>query len=524
MVLAARRNPAQAVRPFLRNFNFEEHYGVSRLSDRLTTPDKYFWKIKNGYVNKKNWIEQRSGFTQWSANSIGATTKVRKLFEFQNSTGGRTVIARGGTAWYRYDSNGNETALDSGRGSDLKGQCAQFNNELIMCDGGTPRKSTAAWSVSNVGNSAPSTAGAVWVHNHRVVMNDGSNYLQVYISKVDTLDFDTAGNDAIILNLSKIIPGGDRVIGFGTIASTYLVIFLNRHIVIYNVPTTYADIQVYRVIFAGCISYDGIIYTPDGDIWFPSETGYKSIKESINSLNTIDIKDVTIHLGQHYRTALKSISDFTDINGVYYQRLNHAYFTFPFTNQPEIWVISKDLELATKGKGNIAGEFQGIIAYSFVERKNGDLFFGGNDGKIFKMDTGTNDNGAAISFEAEKTGLYFGDSRVFKSPREFEALLEITKNLTAYLEWSFGTAGLNVGFLSETITLTTQVTFWGSGVAGTDPQWDVSYWDASGQELFKSRNLKGRGKVMNIRLRHATTDALMRFPYWIIGLHFQGDK
>lgn len=524
MVLATRRSPGAAVRPLLKNFPFEEHYGVSRLSDRLTTPEKYFWKIKNGYVNKKNWIEQRAGFEQWSDNSIGATAKIRKLFEFENKTGGRTIIARGGTAWYRYDSGGAETSLDGSRGSDLKGQCCQFNNELLMCDGGAPRKSTAAWSVSTIGSSAPSAASAVWVHNHRVVMNDDSNYMQVYISKVDSLDFDTAGNDAIILNLSKIIPGGDRVIGFGTIASTYLVIFLNRHVVIYDVPTTYANIQLYRVIFTGCLSYDGVINTPDGDIWFPSETGYKSIRESINSVNTIDIKDVTIHLGQHYRTALKSISDLADINGVYYQRLNHAYFTLPFSSQPEIWVISKDLELATKGKGNIAGEFSGITAYSFVESKNGDLLFGSSDGKIYKMDTGTNDNGTAISFAAEKTGLYFGDPRVFKSPREFESLIEITKNLTAYLEWSFGTTGLNTGLLSETITQTTQVTYWGDGTVGADPQWDVSYWDASGQELFKSRNLKGRGKVMNITLRHSTINALIRFPYWILGVHFQGDK
>src|SRR3990167_2110987 len=524
MVLALRRSPGQAVRPFLKNFTYEEHYGVSRLSDRLTVPDKYFLKIKNGYINRKNWVEQRQGFEQWSTNAIGATTKIRKLFEFENKTGGRTVIGRAGTAWYRWDSAGAETSLDGSRGSDLKGQCAQFNNELLMCDGGAPRKSTAAWSVSDVGASAPSTSSAVWVHNHRVVLNDDSNYMQVYISKVDSLDFDTATSDAIILNLSKIIPGGDRVIGFGSIASTYLVIFLNRHVVIYNVPTTFADIQLYKVIFTGCISYDGVINTPDGDIWFPSETGYKSILETAQSLNTIDIQDVTIHLGQHYRTALTSISDLTDINGVYYQRLNHAYFTLPFANNPELWVISKDLEAATNGKGNIAGEFTNITAYSFVEKKNGDLLFGSDDGLIYKMDTGTDDDGTAISFEAEKTGLYFGDPRVFKSPREFEALLEITKNLTAFLEWSFATTGLNTGLLTETISLTTQVTFWGSGVAGTDPQWDVSYWDASGQELFKTRNLKGRGKVMNIRIRHATLGALMRFPYWILGVHFQGDK
>src|SRR3990167_2963509 len=331
MTLALRRSPATAIRANLKDFPFEEHWGVSRLSDRLTTPPNYFWQIKNAYVNKMNWIEQRNGYTSFSVNAIGATTKVRKLFEFENKTGGKTVIARGGTVWNRYVDSGNETALDTGRGSDAYGQACQFNNELIMCDGGAPRKSTAAWSVSDVGASSPTNSSACWTHNHRAVLNNDANYMEAYISKVDSLDFDTAGSDAIVLSISKIIPEGDRILGFSSFGNTFLVIWLERNIVIYDVPTTYANIQLSQVIRGvGCISYDGIIYTPDGDIWFPSQSGYKSLKTSVATNNTIDIQDMTTLLGPHYRNSLPTVSARQDINGVFYTKLNHGYFTLPF--------------------------------------------------------------------------------------------------------------------------------------------------------------------------------------------------
>lgn len=519
MALAQRRSPATPSKAILKDFLFEEHYGVSRLSDELTTPDKFFWEIKNGYVSKRNWIEQRNGHDDWSADTIGASTKIRKLFEFENKTGGRTIIARGGSAWYRYDSNGNATALDSGRGSDVKGQCAQFNNELVMCDGGAPRKSDASWSVSNVGASAPSLASAVHTHNHRVIMNSDSNFLEAYCSKVDSLDFDTTGNDAIILNLSKIIPEGDRIVGFSSFGVTFLVIWLTRNIVIYDLSTVTDEISLNKVIRGlGCISYDGIIYSPDGDIWFPSESGYKSLKEVYVTQQTASIGNVTALIDPYFRSAIQSVSDKTDINGIFYRRLNHGYFTFPFASAPETWVVSKDLQESTNNKGNIAGHFTGITSYSFVERKNGDLLFGSSDGRIYKMDFGTNDNGSAISFSCKKTGLYFGNPKVFKAPKEFEMLLEASASLTAYLDYSYGTQDSFTGVQTEPIAIDVQNSYWDEAL------WDVSYWDAAGQKLHKSRNMLGRGKVINVELRHNTLNAQIKFPYWIFSMIFMGDK
>jgi len=513
-----RRSPTIAERTVLRDFPFEKQYGVSRLSDQLTTPPDYFYTLKNFFVSRQNFIEQRNGYQKVTTNTIGATSKIRKIYEFMNKDGAKTVIARGGEDWWRMDS-GELVSLDGSRTADAKGQCCTYDNYLIMTDGGAARKSTPTWTVSNVGNDAPTLSSLCHTHNHRLVLNNDDNLLEVYISKVDSMDFDTSADDAIVLNLSKIITDGDRIIGFSTFMNSYLVIWLKRHIVIYNVPTTFANISLQQVIHSGCISYDGVAEV-GSDLYYPSETGIRSLAASLGTNNTMDTKDVSKHIDPYYRNSLPAISDWTDINAVYYKKLNHYYFTFPFTTLPEIWVISKDLELATGGKGNIAGHFLGINAWSFCQLETGELYFGGADGLIYRMDYGTNDDGAAIAVEATKTALYFGNSKVNKFPREFEALFIATDTLTATIEYGFGVYASIVANTIETLTINAPGVQWDAD----DAIWDSAEWANDGVLAFKSRNIHGHGKVMSISLKHETLDAQLKFPYWILSAFLGGDK
>ena len=513
------KRPNSPQRSMLLDYPFETHLGVNRLGDRLSCPPDYFWQLQNCYVSKNNWIEQRNGFTRVTSAALTGTPKIRKLYEIENSSGGRTVICRGGTRWARL-SGTTWTDLDTGRGSDLYGQICQYNNEFYMADGGTLRKSTMAFSVSTISTTnVPTKVSAVHTHNHRLVINDDDNPLNVIISKVDSVDFDTSSNDAVIINIGKLIPGGDKILGYSTYLQTYLVIWLRRHIVIYNLPTVYDDISVQQVIRGtGCISFDGVI--PVGkDLWFPSETGYKKLSYVIGNPDVLDMDDVTRLIGPYFRSSLASLTDVRDINAVYYQNLDHVYFTLPFTSDHEIWVASQDLDKITKGKGNIGGgPYTGITSYSMLYTKGRVLYFGGSDGHLYQLDNGTNDNGSPITFSAQKTGLFFGNPKIFKAPREFEGLFQATADLTATLSYSYETSGLNAGNLADNITIDTQSSPWDTSL------WDVSYWDASGSILFKSRNLVGRGKVMNLSVSHSTLDAQLRFRNWIVSLTMQGDK
>ena len=506
--------------PILTNYSFDQHYGVYRLGDELSVPSKFFWALKNCYVSKSNWIQQRNGYTKITSAALTGTPKLRVLYEVENDTGSRTILTRGGTRWARL--NGTTwTDLDTGRANDAYGQVTQFGNNVYMADGGTLRASTMLWALSTVsGTGCPTKISAVHTHNHRLVVNDDDNPLTFCLSRVDQpTNFDTSTADAIIINLANLISGGDKIIGFSTYLQDYLVIWMRRHIAIYNVPTTTASISVQQVMYdVGCISYDGVCQVGK-DLWFPSDTGYKALSAVIGNTAVVDINDVTRNIGPYWRESLVNLSNVQDIHACYYQPLDHMYFNLPFSAGHEIWAVSKDLEAITEGAGNIGGgPWTGITSHSMCYTKGRALYIGGSDGHLYQMDSGTSDNGSAVSFSAVKTGLYFENPKVYKSPREFESLMQATAALNATLTFSFETATTSSGQLSTPITINTATSEWDSAL------WDVSYWDQIGSLLYKSRNLRGRGKVMRLEVSHNTLDAQLRFRNMIIGLTLQGDK
>jgi hypothetical protein len=223
----------------------------------------------------------------------------------------------------------------------------------------------------------------------------------------------------------------------------------------------------------------------------------------------LDIKDETSLIGPYYREQIQKVSEYRDIIGVNYKALDHSIFKIPATNQTELWVISEDLKVATGGKGNIAGYFTGIDPYSFVVDATDRLLFGGSDGHLYQMDSGTNDNGTTIQIEIWKTGMYFENQSIYKKPKEFEAAIESTKSLTLNLTYDYGVFGSSSS--AEQIPITIN-----SGALWDIDLWDVALWGASGQVLVRSRNMLGRGKFMNLKLTHATKDAIIKIPYFII--------
>lgn len=139
---------------------FENFRGMNRRSDRLNTNEQFYFDLLNGYCKKDlssqlGFILQRDGSAKLNSVALDAPTfgtnlKVRTVFEAKWYNGGLDVIIRAGTAWGKYNGSDTFTGLDTGRADDVVGQCAMFQNQLIMVDGGIPRKSTAAYAVSNL--------------------------------------------------------------------------------------------------------------------------------------------------------------------------------------------------------------------------------------------------------------------------------------------------------------------------------------------------------------------------------------
>jgi len=139
---------------------FENFRGLNRRSDRLNTNDSFYYDLLNGYCKKDlnsqlGFIVQREGSTKLNSvaldtSTFGSVHSIKTIFEAKWNSGGLDVIIRAGTAWGKFNGTDTFTGLDTGRADDVIGQCAMFQNQLIMVDGGIPRKSTAAYAVSNL--------------------------------------------------------------------------------------------------------------------------------------------------------------------------------------------------------------------------------------------------------------------------------------------------------------------------------------------------------------------------------------
>lgn len=116
-------------------------------------PAGFAWDIHNGYIKKDiktglGVIKQRSGIKKF--NTVDFTDICKFIYEAKWNGGGKDVIIRKGTGWYKWDGVDSFDSLDTGRTDGVRGQAVMFDNELIMADGGLLRKCTSAYSVSNL--------------------------------------------------------------------------------------------------------------------------------------------------------------------------------------------------------------------------------------------------------------------------------------------------------------------------------------------------------------------------------------
>jgi hypothetical protein len=158
--------------------------------------------------------------------------------------------------------------------------------------------------------------------------------------------------------------------------------------------------------------------------------------------------------------------------------------------------------------------------YSWCERLDGTILAGG-DGYVYTMNTGTSDDGTAISFKASTSALYFGDSTRYKKPIDFEALFYAeTADPSISLDYWFGGVGTyNVDKITKSISLAAGSTlyYW------DESYWDTSYWaDVAASYLYRTSDLLGRGRFMIIEISHSTLNAILTVNYFKIGYILEG--
>lgn len=509
MTVAAQQGIRELV---LQNFR-----GMNRVSSRLNMSPEFAWNVSNGYIKKDvksglGVIRQRAGVTKF--NTVSFTNPCKYLYEAKWSGGGVDVLIREGTRWAKYDGVDTFANFDTGRTDGVRGMCAMFGNELIMVDGGIPRKSTAAYAISNLSADAnmPQDATAVHVHQHKVWLNSIANPMKAKCCKTDSANGATSWTgttDAAELDFSKILPQGDTLIGFATFAEVLLIFIFKRYAVVFECGTDPTEFALRQIMPLNCLSGHAIKQIGN-DLAVTSHEGLNSFRSSLTNQD-LDVDDLSKYISPLYRELIEPLSDRTVISTEFSHSLNHLYIAIPGTD-PTILVYSVDIQ-------NFVGVWTGYDCYSLLERQDGTMLVGG-EGYVHTMNSGTSDDGAAISFSYDFPFLYDKDPNSNKAFRQIEGLVSYEGSPILNVDYSYATD------IISGAQATIQIPFEASGVQWDSEEavWDEAEWAGSAAQPFLSSDMLGRGKYMALSLGQSVLDAKIEIPYIILRYKPEGIK
>ena len=478
------------------------------MSDRLNMSPDFAWYIGNGYVKKDvksglGIIVQRSGIAK--LNSVTFTNACKYIYEPKWDAGGTDIVIREGTRWAIWDGVDTFDNLDTARSSGVRGQCVMFANELIMADGAKLRKCTAAYSVSDLSSDAaqPTKVSAVHVHQHKVWCNDDDYPMRARYLKTDSAnaaDSFSAAGDAGTLDFSKILPFGDKLLGFATFSEMFLIFVFTKQVVVYTCGTDPAAFAIQQIIPLNCVSGHGIQQVGN-DLAVVSQEGMNSFKASLANQD-LDIDDLSKFIAPFYRELITNLADRTVISLGFSHRLNHIYVCIPTTDHT-ILVYSVDI-------GNFVGVWTGYKCYAICERVDGTMLIGG-DGYVYTMNSGTSDDGVKINFQYDFPFLYAKNPNNNKAFRQLEGLCRYTGAPLLNFNYSYAVDVVS-GVMPPIQMQLTQAggTKWDTGL------WDVSSWDVAGIERLFTSDMLGRGKQISLSILNSALDTYIEIPYIIL--------
>lgn len=502
---------------------YQEFSGMNRRADKLNTPPNYFFDLRNGYLRKDvqsglGFITQRNGcqaLNTVALSGYGTNTEIRTVFEAVWNAGSKDVIIRAGTAWGKFDGVNSFTPLTglTGRTDNVVGQAIMFQNMCIIADGGVMQKISPAYAVTplSLDPAMPQDATAVWVHSDKVWANSLANPLKAYYCDTNNATTPTAWSDtgnAGFLDLSTVLPVGDRILGYRTMGGTtqmILVIITTQYLVLYLAGADPTQFALLKYINTTCLSAQAISYV-GSDLIYAAQNMVTSIFNAYQN-NDLEVNGISQWIDPYYRSQIANLSDpTTQITAIFDRTLNHWYLTI---GGNQTLVYSVDIQ-----------NFTGIWTYPFniyswCSRQSGALL-SGSDGVVYIMNTGTNDNGTAIPWTFTMPALYMDLPNRYKKPIEFEALFQATASLSLLLTYYYDISTEVSSFNTKTINITTQTSLWDQAL------WDVSFWDEVGNVLYNAPDLLGRGRALFIQLSHSTLDALISMPWFVIRYNVEG--
>jgi hypothetical protein len=459
-----------------------------------------------------NWFPQtdkvtlRNGF---ASHATGMSGSIESLLPYTPLTGLGKLFGANGTSIYDVSSSGAVGAASLTSLTNARWQSTQIGTSggqfLFAVNGADAPISYngSAWANPSISASGLTAANLVWTNLHQRRLWFGEkNSLTAWYLTVNTI----AGTPSSF-SLAGIATLGGYIMAMGTWSrdggngADDVAIFLTSEgeAIVYSgtdpsSSSTWSLIGVFRIgkplgrrcmIKAGA---DLIMVTQDGFV----------AASSILVADRAQAERVAIsaQINKAVNDAVRSYSSIFGWEPFIYPRGAMLIFNIPQSSTSFHQYVFNTITRAPC-------RFTGVNAVCWG-LMNDSAYFGGTDGKVYKFDTGSNDNSTAIAGDALQAFSDFGSRGINKAFKLAEPLFESNGNPNAALD-------LNVDYQVRAPSGVS------SASANTAATWGVSKWGVgtwgSASQIYRGwRGVRGIGRSAALRVRVSTISAR---PSWV---------
>ena len=199
------------------------------------------------------------------------------------------------------------------------------------------------------------------------------------------------------------------------------------------------------------------------------------------------------------RAVNEAVRRYGDLHGwqpILYPKSTQLIFNIPLSSQKSEQYVFNTITGAPC-------KYEGVNALCFG-LLNDELYWGGRAGVVFKADSGTTDDGTAISADGMQAFNYFGSPQATKAFKEAEPIFESDGNPNASIE-------MNTDFQQKPPVGVAAASNVSSGVWGI-AKWGSGRWGTALQIYRGWRGVRGTGRAGSIRVR---IDTSLARPGWV---------
>lgn len=448
-------------------------------------------------------VKIRGGHVSYATGVASSTASVETLMEYSGLTG-RKLFAIASTAVYDVSSSGTASSSLTGL-SNARWQHTVFTPNggtptLMMCNGvDTPRQyAGSAWSTVSVSVSSGSAGELIHVASHanRLWWTRKNSMSVFYSAQAGALS-----GQMTELNLGPIFDGGGYLIGTASWSRDSgdgpdnLAVFLtnNGEAAVYSgtdpgSANTWAHVQTYNL--PRPIGQRPFMKF-NGDLLVLTEAGVIPFSQVLSTgfVNPAE-QGLSARIAKALNEAVKAGGDLFGWQACYYKRGTQILFNVPVKD-------GRTYHQYVVNTQNYAWcRYIGMNAVCWATYDN-DLYFGGTDGTVYKADTGTSDNGAAIRGDIRTAFSRFGEPR----KKHFHMIRpQITSDGSLMVA-----VGLNIDFADKSPS-SIPTTASGDGATWDVSEWDQADWAGGEQVVTPWLNVQGIGQSASFALRVDVSD------------------